>query len=464
MEEYKIKENKSLINRIKNAKRKKKNKNILIKNLNIKMTPERGKNIKIVTKIKTFHTKRRYLFCFGLIIIVFLLLFLIHKKIFKKKEKSEEIEISNFNKIILNKTIEKDINEEYKDIQNYMDLVLNGTMIDKDKTYPLSKNPLISIVISVYNGEAFLRTILLSIQNQDFKDIEIVMVDDCSKDNSVNLIKELMKTEPRIVLYENQENKGALYSKTRGVLLAKGKYVMILDEDDFYSQRDAFSCLYSEAEKNNLDFLGFLARHSGTRIARKDETFGDKKRIITQPELSNLMYYPSSDGRIHRFAGVMADLFIKTSVLQKAIRKIDEKNLNSHMICHDDFILFFLLTRTAYSAKYVDRLFYIWFDAWSYVNSNEKLRNRNQIKGDNLYNKNCFSYINFLEIIFKTTKNTVEDKKIAFTELENWYLNNNCRNNKDTREKAIEVFKLYLESEFIKEEDKDKIRKFIDNK
>ena len=44
------------------------------------------------------------------------------------------------------------------------------------------------------------------------------MIDDCSQDNSVNLIKELMKTEPRIVLYENKENKGMLYSKSKGIL------------------------------------------------------------------------------------------------------------------------------------------------------------------------------------------------------------------------------------------------------
>lgn len=65
------------------------------------------------------------------------------------------------------------------------------------------------------------------------------MVDDCSKDDSVNLIKKMVN-DPRIKLYQNEENKGALYTKTKGVLHAKGKYVMTLDEDDIYGQRDAF--------------------------------------------------------------------------------------------------------------------------------------------------------------------------------------------------------------------------------
>ena len=142
-----------------------------------------------------------------------------------------------YSKILLiiiswNTTIEKDRKEEFKDIKVFIDKVMNGTELYKNKIYNLSNNPKISIVISVYNGEAYLKTILLSIQYQDFKDIEIVMIDDGSKDNSVNLIKELMKTEPRIVLYQNKKNKGALYTKSTGVILSKGKYVMTMDEDD----------------------------------------------------------------------------------------------------------------------------------------------------------------------------------------------------------------------------------------
>ena len=136
-----------------------------------------------------------------------------------------------------------------------MDLVINGTQLDKGKIYYPSKNPKVSIVVSVYNAEGFLKNAILSIQNQDLKDIEIIMVDDYSKDNSVNLIKEIMKTEPRIFLYQNKENKGALYTKSKGILLSKGKYLLILDVDDMFAQKDAFSFLYEESEKYNLLFF-----------------------------------------------------------------------------------------------------------------------------------------------------------------------------------------------------------------
>ena len=93
----------------------------------------------------------------------------------------------------------KELEEELDDIQNYIDMTLNGTLIDKGHFFS-SNNPKISIIITVFNGEAYLKTSLLSIQNQDFKDIEIVIIDDCSLDNSLKIIKELMNKDSRIVL------------------------------------------------------------------------------------------------------------------------------------------------------------------------------------------------------------------------------------------------------------------------
>lgn len=102
-------------------------------------------------------------------------------------------------------------------MREYIYMAVNGSLYNPNEVFIISENPKISIVITVYNGEAFLKTALLSIQNQDFKDVEIIMIDDCSKDNSVNLIKELMIKDPRIILYQNKENRGMLYTITQEV-------------------------------------------------------------------------------------------------------------------------------------------------------------------------------------------------------------------------------------------------------
>ena len=70
----------------------------------------------------------------------------------------------------------------------------------------LVSKPLISILIPVYNVEAFVKEAVLSICNQTYKNIEIIVVDDCSTDNTYNIVAELAIIDPRIRLYKNDKN------------------------------------------------------------------------------------------------------------------------------------------------------------------------------------------------------------------------------------------------------------------
>ena len=441
--------------------------NKMITKRNAKVNNIKYNNIrKISKKLKSSNKKRKFLKIISFLTIFSFISFIsysaIKRKITKyyKYSQYEDIDIKSYNK-----SIEKNYQEESVDIQNYMDLVFNGTVLDKDKIYYPSKNPKISIVISVFNGEAYLKTAILSIQNQNLKDIEIVLVDDGSKDNSVNLIKELMKTEPRIVLYENGENKGTLYTKSKGVLNSKGKYVIVMDEDDIFVQRDAFSSIYAEAEKNNLDMLGYILDYSGRKLDRNKRrySYSNKlKQIVYQPELSNIMYTLHHNGHVSKFGGSLVNHLVRTDLFKKVIKLIDEENMNFHMNHHEDYILYFLLTRNAKSVKYIERIFYICPTFWD--NNEPKVKFRNEIKNEERHNKKCFAYLNFLDMLFKNTKNTKEDKKIAFSQVKYYYLDiKYCRKNKVTREKAISVFKSYLGNEYVSDEDKKKLRDFIDN-
>ena len=173
------------------------------------------------------------------------------------------------------------------------------------------------------------------------------------------------------------------------------------------------------------------------------------------------MYNLTSNGKVRQFGGNLWNLFVRNDIFKKVVKQIDEKNFNVRMNHHDDFILFFLLTRSAKSIKYIDRIFYAIYMDWK---EDEKVKFRKKIKFENIINNKCFEYLNFLEILFKNTKNTFEDKKIAFSQLEEWYLNKLfCRNNKNTRERAIEVFKLYLNNEYVSKEDKKNLEDFMNN-
>ena len=354
----------------------------------------------------------------------------------------------------------KCLNDEMIDIQKYIDLVFNGTLLDNKKKYYITENPKISVVISVYNGEAYLKTGLLSIQNQNMKDIEIVIIDDCSKDNSVELIEKLKYSEPRIVLYKNNENRGALYTKCKGVLLSKGKYVLLLDEDDMYIQKEAFSILYEEAERYKLDILQFNTLISKPKIKRiKKKRLNVDNPIVFQPKLSEIMFSHNSKGEIEFHEKLLTNCLIKKDILIKAIREIDDKYMNQKINIHDDFFIYFLLTRYAITYKLIDRFFYLVICDWDKLNKNAKFRNKEKKKYKNYLR--CDNYLKFIEFIFNKTENTFYDKQIAFFSFNRWYLSNKCRNFVNTIEKAKIIAKLYIENKFIRDEDKKKLIKFL---
>ena len=339
-------------------------------------------------------------------------------------------------------------------------MIKNGTLYNKDKIYKLSNNPKISIVIPVHNGEALIKEAVISVQNQDLKDLEIIIINDYSTDNSSDIIKELMKTEPRIRYYQNEENRGAFYTKTKGVLLAKGKYVLILDDDDKYLQRDAFTTLYSEAEKDNLDILkyNFISNH----IFSNRESYNhnnNEEPIITQPQLSNLFLFKGEDGKIHQNLGVLWNQIFRTDLFVKVINQIDKKYINEKMNCHDDYLLYFLLTRNAKRYRKINRMFYI--VVYLRSSTDPKIIYRRKEKNKDVYNLKCNAYLVFIEVIFDKTENNKDDKKIAFEQLAIWYLHNECKNNLIIKERGIEICKKFLDCPFIDENDKNEIKNFL---
>lgn len=93
---------------------------------------------------------------------------------------------------------------------------------------------LVSVIMPIYNAEKYLVTTLDSIFCQDYKDIEIVLVDDCSKDRSAEIIADLKKAHPEIVYYLQEKNMGAGAARNKALELAKGQYVAFLDSDDVW--------------------------------------------------------------------------------------------------------------------------------------------------------------------------------------------------------------------------------------
>lgn len=93
---------------------------------------------------------------------------------------------------------------------------------------------LVSVITPVYNAARYLEKTLLSVINQTYKNIEIVLVDDCSKDNSSEIIKNFKHEQIKIVYHLQDMNRGAGAARNKALLLAKGQYVAFLDSDDVW--------------------------------------------------------------------------------------------------------------------------------------------------------------------------------------------------------------------------------------
>ena len=126
--------------------------------------------------------------------------------------------------------------------------------------------PKFSIIIPVYNVEKYIKKCLDSVFNQSYKDFEVIVVDDGTKDNSMELVK---KYDVKII---NQENMGLSEARNNGVKKAKGEYLIFLDSDD-YIEKDLLKEL-DKSSKNNPDIIRFQIQ----------EVFEDNNKIVKYEE------------------------------------------------------------------------------------------------------------------------------------------------------------------------------------
>lgn len=90
----------------------------------------------------------------------------------------------------------------------------------------------VSVIIPVYNGEKYLEKCLDSVINQSYKDLEIIVINDGSVDNTLNILKEYQKKDKRIIIID-KKNEGQAIARNIGLSKATGKYVTFIDSDDF---------------------------------------------------------------------------------------------------------------------------------------------------------------------------------------------------------------------------------------
>lgn len=142
---------------------------------------------------------------------------------------------------------------------------------------------MISIIITVYNAEQYISRAIDSCINQTYKDFEVILIEDCSTDNSLNICENYHKKYDNISLIRNNENLGAGWSRYIGLSHAKGTHTIFLDADDYYKE-DILETLINAYLESKADIIhpGLIVVDDNTfnvRVPSSKLAFGEDKFI-----------------------------------------------------------------------------------------------------------------------------------------------------------------------------------------
>lgn len=221
--------------------------------------------------------------------------------------------------------------------------------------------PKISVIVPIFNVENYIRRCLLSIMNQSLSDIEIIVVDDYSPDNSMRIVQELSETDSRIRIVSHKKNMGLMWTRMSGYKEAKGEFVFFCDSDD-YIPDNALKMLYEEALKTNADIVvgnSLYVRIDGTKEEWKSVLkYGSSKSGIIKSLLLNELR--------HNLCGKL----FKSSLFDNKTIRVFENFTNGEDAC-----LFYQITRYVNKIVTIDDIVYFYMQNMS---SSTQVRYKNE--------------------------------------------------------------------------------------
>lgn len=154
--------------------------------------------------------------------------------------------------------------------------------------------PKVSVIIPNFNNGRYIKEAIKSVQEQTLKDIEIIIIDDCSTDDSWNILQQIAKSDSRIKLSQNQKNSGAGLSRNAGLDIATGEFIKFLDSDDTMDP-DVLETMYHTAQETGKAIVcGYMQHVNADGTIQKYNPFFYKKssmfngKIIMPDDTPNL--------------------------------------------------------------------------------------------------------------------------------------------------------------------------------
>ncbi len=212
----------------------------------------------------------------------------------------------------------------------------------------------VSIIIPVYNAEKCLERCLNSIINQTYKNIEIICINDGSKDESLLLLKSYQEKDSRLIIID-QHNAGVSVARNVGIKRSTGKYITFVDADDWLEE-NAIECLYEEIVRQKVDVV------RGNFFINIDSE--NNESMCYSSELKNKKILTVQDDFGQIFIDKLLDGSIKCYVWLLMVKKdcIDNTSLFKEGICYMEDVIFYIeLMNKIESIYFLDKPLYHYY-------------------------------------------------------------------------------------------------------
>ena len=221
-------------------------------------------------------------------------------------------------------------------------------LVSYERRKIFNEYPFISVCIPALNMEKYIERIILTVLNQSFQDFEIIVINDYSSDDTLNILKRLSSKDKRVKFISHPKHLGVYASRTEAILMSKGKYIILLDPDDMILNENLFQELYDYNLKYNLDIIEFVVyqqKEGNNTIYLPNNHLEShyhnfSKNIIQQPELSNLLFYnPGTNEYSKTICRNIWNKMIRKEPLVKMIEYIGFDYYYNFVITADDMIM-----------------------------------------------------------------------------------------------------------------------------
>ena len=330
-----------------------------------------------------------YKFFILFIFIIYINYYYSRKPIILKFEKNDQL-----NNILLNA------------LENSFDFVFDANfgILTQDIPKKININPYLSVVIPMFNSEKYIKRSILSIQNQNISEYEIIIINDFSSDNSSEIVNELSNLDKRIKMINNEKHMGLFYSRCIGTLLSKGKYILPLDSDDMYLIHDTLYSVNIELKKNKPDFLIFKGIKS---LNFKNFFINEDVFIFRDYIKNNQIIYQPRIAMNYRQCSLQATCISKNLYI-KVINCYSRKHLYDNITYCEDCITNHIMREFSKSCELFPKIGYLYIYRES-SSSHKEL---------NVYKRK--SEIYYIDVLYKYTKICNQSKMFAikkFSEL-----------------------------------------------